>query len=453
MSSGLQITVHGGAGEIGGNKILVADSTGTRILLDFGQSFTAGNDYFSGYLQPRAVNGAGDYFEFGLLPEVPGLYAREALQNTTLRYRAPQIDAILVSHAHSDHVSALRFIDPTIPVYLGATTHTILTALAETSWQWDLGPHDYRPFRTGDKLHIDSFTVEPIHVDHSIPGAYGFLIHARDAVLAYTGDLRLHGPAAHMTEDFAARVGEAHPDLLLCEGTRLGGPETVRWRTERDVLASCRRAVANARHLALTTFYGRDLDRINTLRRVARATKRTFVVGARVAHLLDRLQGDPKLSVPRVGREVLVYLRRKDTYYSYERAFVTHAVGHRYIRRHQPEILLQLDWTNLTELIDLQPTPGALYVHSMSEPFNEEGEAEMQILQNWLHHFHMELHQAHASGHASPRDLRAIIAKCRPKQVVPIHTEHPEAFPDLVRGLGVKVRYARRGRPLSLTRQ
>lgn len=72
------LTFYGGVNEIGGNKILLEDK-GTRILLDFGQSFSLGSDYFAGWLQPRAVNGLGDYFEFSLLPKIRGVYAREQL--------------------------------------------------------------------------------------------------------------------------------------------------------------------------------------------------------------------------------------------------------------------------------------------------------------------------------------------------------------------------------------
>ncbi len=48
-------------------------------LFDFGQSFNLGSDYFAGWLQPRSVNGLGDYFEFGLLPKIKGVYAKEQL--------------------------------------------------------------------------------------------------------------------------------------------------------------------------------------------------------------------------------------------------------------------------------------------------------------------------------------------------------------------------------------
>ena len=56
------LTFYGGVNEIGGNKILLEDKK-VRIFLDFGRSFTLGEDYFTGWLTPRAINGLGDYFE------------------------------------------------------------------------------------------------------------------------------------------------------------------------------------------------------------------------------------------------------------------------------------------------------------------------------------------------------------------------------------------------------
>ena len=56
------LTFYGGVNEIGGNKVLLEDKK-VRTFLDFGQSFTMGAEYFTGWLSPRALNGVGDYFE------------------------------------------------------------------------------------------------------------------------------------------------------------------------------------------------------------------------------------------------------------------------------------------------------------------------------------------------------------------------------------------------------
>jgi ribonuclease J len=68
----------------------------------------------------------------------------------------------------------------------GAGTKLFMETADETSIN-RLGEHDYRTFRTGSKLKISSLEVCPIHVDHSIPGAYGFIIYTSAGTLVYTG--------------------------------------------------------------------------------------------------------------------------------------------------------------------------------------------------------------------------------------------------------------------------
>jgi ribonuclease J len=52
----VKLTLYGRANEIGGNKMLLEDKK-TRIFFDFGRSFTFGSNCFTGWLNPRAING------------------------------------------------------------------------------------------------------------------------------------------------------------------------------------------------------------------------------------------------------------------------------------------------------------------------------------------------------------------------------------------------------------
>src|SRR5256712_7797904 len=83
-----------------------------------------------------------------------------------------------------------------------------------------LGAHAYQTFRSGQTKTVDGLDVEPIHVDHSAPAAYGYLVHTSVGTIAYTGDLRHHGPKKVLTEDFIAAAAAAKPLLLLTDGTR-----------------------------------------------------------------------------------------------------------------------------------------------------------------------------------------------------------------------------------------
>jgi ribonuclease J len=188
----VKLTAYGGVSEIGGNKILLEDGD-TKIFLDFGVSFSAEAQYFSDAISPRGVNGVGDYLEFDLLPRLEGLYAEDQIRQTDISFKPAQYQGVLISHAHVDHVGFLSFLDESVPVYCGQTSKTILGALKE-SGATDVDPSTFKSFRTGDKIRIDSREIIPIHVDHSIPGAYGFIIHTSEGTIIYTGDLRLHGP-------------------------------------------------------------------------------------------------------------------------------------------------------------------------------------------------------------------------------------------------------------------
>ena len=48
----VKLTFYGGVNEIGGNKILLEDKK-TKTFFDFGQSFTFGSEYFTGWLSPK----------------------------------------------------------------------------------------------------------------------------------------------------------------------------------------------------------------------------------------------------------------------------------------------------------------------------------------------------------------------------------------------------------------
>ncbi len=434
----VQLEFYGGVDEIGGNKILVKDRK-TRVFFDFGLSFAKGQKYYTGFLAPRTVAGAADDLELGILPRIKGLYSKEMLKFTDLEYETPKFDAVFLTHAHTDHCSHLQYLDESIPVYVGECTLKIIESFDPANEAPEaFGTHDYRTFRTGDKIQVGDITVEPIHVDHSVPGAYGYLIHTSAGSIAYTGDLRRHGPASFMTEEFAKKASESDPVALICEGTRLGRKERGENLGEDGVKNIASRIVSGSKELAIATFYGRDVDRIRTFYQVAKESDRQFIVSMRTAHLLYKLKDDEVLKLPNplTDNHITIYARRKSSgeyqekdYYKWERPYLKNSVGFKHIQDNCQKCLLNLDLYNFGELVDIKPRCGE-FIHSVSEPFSEGGmdQIETIVMQRWLDHFSLRFHQAHASGHCSQEDLHWLIEKIGPRHVIPVHTERSEIF-------------------------
>ena len=428
------LTFYGGVNEIGGNKILLEDKK-VRIFLDFGRSFTSGENYFTSWLTPRAINGLGDYFEFNLIPKIKGVYGKQQLAFTDLPYTKPKIDAVFLSHAHIDHIGHITFLDEKIPVHCGYGTKIFISSMEETS-PVSFGEHPYETFRTGHKIRIGHLVVEPIHVDHSIPASYGFIIHTSEGAIVYTGDLRAHGPRKEMTREFAEKACESEPVAMISEGTRMVETERRKNYSELEVKKLSNEIISKTKKIVFVTHYGRDTDRFRTFYKVAKDNDRKFVVSPKTAHLVSRLVRDKHLHLPdpMKDKNILVYYKRKKTggfleqdYYVWERKFMEKMVNYEFVREHQSEIVMDLDFYQFAELVDIRPDPGSHFIHSMSEPYSEE-DIEDVVMHNWLDHFKIKFHQLHASGHLNRRQLTDLINYIKPKRIFPVHTENPKLF-------------------------
>jgi ribonuclease J len=431
----VSLTFYGGLNEIGGNRILLEDGD-VRVFFDFGQSFTMGCDYFGGWLNPRRVNGLGDYFEFGLLPKLEGLYAKDLLQFTNIPYVEPRFDAVFLSHAHFDHVSHIEFLDPEIPIYLGVGTKLFMEAMEKTSSFCNYRDHRYHGFRTGDRIKVGSLVVEPIHVDHSIPAAYGFIIHTSAGSVVYTGDLRAHGPRKDMTKGFTEIAHKCEPIAMICEGTRMTETEHRKNHSEKQVKELSDSVVSSTDKAVFVTRYSRDMDRFRSFYNVAKNNDRKIVVSPKTAYLLNKLVDDKRLDLPDPlkDEDILIYYRRKKTgefhekdYYVWERLFIEKMVNHEFIHNNQKDLLMDIDFNQFTELIDIRPDPDCQFIHSMSEPFSEE-DIEDRIIHNWLEHFQMRFHQLHASGHMNRQQIVDLVKYVKPERIFPVHTENPHLF-------------------------
>lgn len=446
------ITFYGGVNEVGGNKILLEDKD-AKIFLDFGMSFTAREKYFEEYLKPRSSNGIVDFITMGLLPDLEGIYRTDLLQKAGRKHEEPQIDAVLLSHAHADHANYISFLHQDIPIHMGHTTHNLIKAITErapSSIEQEILEFNEDGSKRGDpkikrkinefnsnkKFKIGSLEIQPIHVDHSVPGAYGFIIYTSSGPVVYTGDLRRHGTKPEMTEEFIEQAKACKPIALIAEGTRITDKPTN--ESEQLVFEESDKLTSSTNKTIFADFNFKDVDRVRTFYDVAKKNGRKLVVRIPDCFYLKYFHQDKALNMPNFDDEDILIFKQKmrsgtysdSDYYGDQRFFATlpNIITAAEIAKNPGKYLCALGYYSFGSLIDIQPQSGTPYIHSASEPWNEEQIIGQERVDNWLAKFDMSKHQIHCSGHAKGSDLMEIVKEIDANVLFPIHSEHPTEY-------------------------
>ena len=352
-------------------------------------------DYFEFiFAEPK---GFSDLRQVGLIPSLEDL---------------TDVDACFISHAHGDHWRFISALPEGTPVYLGECTLKLVKAWVETRRRRkgvdSYGHLSFKTFHSGDRMRVGGLEVEAYSVDHSVPGAYGFIFNTSSGPIVYTGDFRLHGTykpevsVLDITVDCGVRA-------LICEGTNVG--QVVSPTSERDVEERVTALLQRCECLAIADMSPADVDRIKTFYKASLSAGRRLVATERIATVLQKLSDDTRLKPPRVGDEVLEYSCVEDE-----------------IRKHPSGFILCTSFYSDREVRELKPPPGSVYILSCSEPFEEERVIAFQRLQNWLHLCGAPTYHIHSSGHVYPIDLRAFVSSLKPKEVFPMHTAFPNAL-------------------------
>jgi ribonuclease J len=436
--------------EIGGNKILIEDKkSDASIFLDFGMNFEKRRKYFEEFLVPRVANALVDLLEMELLPNIKGIYRIDLLKHAKMDvHTEPIVDGVVLSHAHYDHSAYISFLDERIPVFSSEITKDIfqiLQTINNRNFEFEVLNFKRRPcfdnsqqviqrtFKTENYFKINGIEIEALPVNHSVPGANGFLIYTSDSIIGYTGDFKLEKDS-FMSQAFLEKLREAKLDVLLCEGTNIDKIET---KTESYVKKKSKQVMVNTKGMIFVDFSFKDLTRFGTFFNIAKEIGRKFVIPFKTAYYLKEI-GKIIKGIPSIDDEnILIYKEKKRTgtycesdYSVWEREFLDkqNVITSEYVKSHQSELIMALGYYDLTELIDIKPVPGSIYIKSSSEASNEEEEIDFRRLCNWLEHFGIKYYHFHASGHVDRKNLTKFINEVEPKEVIPVHTQNPKEF-------------------------
>lgn len=392
----MRVRIHRGAHEIGGSCVEV-EADGESIIVDAGLPL---ND--------------------------------DALENP----RLPSIDVgtlrgIVISHPHRDHYGLLPSM-PTVPVLMGGAARRILKAAA--------------PFVRQPKMMLDGpdladrqitrlgpFQITPYLVDHSAFDAYGLLIEAGGRRLFYSGDIRTHGRKRHLVEKLIESPPRAINTLLL-EGTTLGRDGTEGPDPEDQIESKLADIFQSTVGLALVQTSAQNIDRMVSIFRACKKSKRTMVIDLYTAEILAAT-GNTNIPCSNWDGVVLCIPQRQRVQIKENGWFDT-------LKRHSrhriyPQtisdnpgaytLIFRNLWMRDLERADC--LSGACFIHSQWEGYLKEQRAAK--VDAWWQKHGITFHQVHTSGHASLSELKRIATALAPDVLVPIHSNHPKRYDEL----------------------
>src|SRR4051794_26914078 len=391
MPESMRIIPLGGLGEVGKN-MTVYEYGDDAIVVDSGLAF------------PRDEHLGVDL----ILPDF-----------TYLRERGRPVRAVILTHAHEDHVGSLPYLLREVPVdEVWATRLTLGLVKSKLDEHGLLRASELRELDPeAGVLELGGFRTEFVRMAHSVPDAVAVLLETEAGRVLHTGDWKLdHTPVDGLRTDVGrlAEIGNRGVDLLLGDSTNAERPGVT--GSERLVGEAFRQIIPQRTGRVLVASFASNVHRMQQATHVALEGGRKVCVVGR--SMRQNLNIAPNLDYTAMPEDVLTRPVGLEEYAPGEVLILcTGSQGEplsalvRIAYGDHPAVHVE---RGDTVIISARPVPGnELRVHDAINRLTRSG-AEV---------LHEENAPVHVSGHARAEELRTLLGLVRPKAVMPIHGE------------------------------
>ena len=421
MAEKLKIIPLGGLDEIGKN-ITVLEYGKDMIVIDCGVGFP-------------------DEDMYGVDLVIPDF--------TYLVQNAKKLRGMFITHGHEDHIGSIPYCmqQVTCPIHGTAMTNGLIKLKLEEHRIADkvkLITH-----KPGDVVKAGCFTVEFIHVNHSIADAVAFAIHTPVGTIVMTGDFKIDPTAKDGMIDLA-RLGELGNQgvlALLCDSTNVERQGYT--PSENTVAEGLDRQFKNCDQRIVVTTFASNMHRIQAVLATAhRYGRKVAVTGRSMENMLKVAQELGYLKVPAGTIVELGAIKSLP-----KNKVVIVSTGS------QGENMSALYRMAFSSHKQIDITAGDRIIISASAiPGNEKAVSRIinELYRKGAEVVYEKSEGLHVSGHACQEELKIIHALCKPKFFVPVHGEqrHLQIHGKLSTQLGVapkNIRIAEIGSVLEFT--
>jgi len=421
--STLRVLPLGGLGEIGKN-MMVVEYDGRIVVVDTGLMFPTPD-------------------QLGIDLVLPDF--------TYLRERADDIDAIVLTHGHEDHVGALPFVlrelDTVPPVYGGPLTAAMVRSKLDEHRLKDVAVEDVL---AGQSFNAGPFSIEMVKMAHSIPDAFAVAITMELGTMLMTGDYKFDQTPVDGVPADVSRLAELGRErlLLLCgDSTNADRPGVS--DSESGVGPHLERVFHHCKGRIVVTCFASNIHRVQQVVDAAIANDRKVALVGR--SMRKNVNIGRSLGHIKVPEGLLVQPREVDQFP--DKRLVIISTGS------QGEPLSALRRMAHADHPQVELHAGDTVVFSATPiPGNERAVNETidRLYQIGCEVITPRDEAIHASGHGYQEELKLMLNLTRPKYVMPVHGDFKRVriHSQLAQAVGVpaeNVFQGENGLPLEIT--
>ena len=379
----------GGLGEVGKN-MTVYECCGDMIIVDCGLVFP-------------------DSEMYGVDMVIPDF--------TFVVQNKDKIKGLLITHGHEDHIGSIPYLLQKfdLPIYgTRLTCGLIKNKLEEFGLA---GKTKFVEITPKQKIKLGCFTVEPIHVNHSIADSVACAIHTRMGTVVHTGDFKIDSTPIDGEVIDLARFGALGKEgvlALLADSTNVERPGYT--MSERTVGKTFIRQFTGCKKRIIVTTFASNVHRIQQVIDAAAACGRKEAVTGRSMENIMKVSTElgymklPKGTVMDINRikglppqqQVIITTGSQGEEMSalYRMAFSTH------------------------KQIDIGPQDKVI-ISASAIPGNEVtvGRVINELFRKGADVVYDKADMLHVSGHACQEELKIIHALTKPRFFIPLHGE------------------------------
>lgn len=354
----------------------------------------------------------GITFGDGTLPGVDVMMPDPAF----IEERLDQLEALVLTHAHEDHLGAVAHLWRALrcPIFATPFTAEILAhKLAEAGLE---GQVDVTVIPLGGKFNVGPFELELITLTHSIPEPNAIAIRTPVGTVLHTGDWKFDPDpvVGEVSDEDALRsLGEEGTLAIVCDSTNVFTSGTS--GSEGDLLDSLTKLISTLKNRVVVTCFASNVARLETIAAAAAANDRDVVLAGRALWRFSevgRAHGCLQDTAAFLDEDQAGYLPRDKTL-----IVCTGSQG-------EPRAALARIASGSHPRVSLEQGDTVIF-SSRIIPGNETsiGRLQNQLTRTGVQVMSERDHFVHVSGHPARDELVRMYQHVRPTIAIPVHGE------------------------------